>query len=137
MYHPADVRWDVLNDIMSSYYLHNHAIFGLNALASAGCLVMGRGTRCWVQRCERGANGVNGHVVGDGENRGGIDMDGVQQAGSCTCCAGGVDGGKWGWDRRALCSQTAVRTGVDGLWLRGVVRDGTEAEGVVDVPLPS
>ena len=32
MYHPADVRWDVLNDIMSSYYLHNHQIFGLNAL---------------------------------------------------------------------------------------------------------
>jgi len=32
MYHPADVRWDVLNDIMSSYYLHNHRIFGLNAL---------------------------------------------------------------------------------------------------------
>ena len=22
MYHPADVRWDVLNDTMSSYYLH-------------------------------------------------------------------------------------------------------------------
>jgi hypothetical protein len=22
MYHPVDVRWDVLNDIMSSYYLH-------------------------------------------------------------------------------------------------------------------
>ena len=22
MYHLADVRWDVLNDIMSSYYLH-------------------------------------------------------------------------------------------------------------------
>jgi hypothetical protein len=34
MYHPADIRWDVLNDIMSSYYLHNHQIFGLNALAS-------------------------------------------------------------------------------------------------------
>jgi hypothetical protein len=32
MYHLADVRWDVLNDIMSSYYLHNHRIFGLNAL---------------------------------------------------------------------------------------------------------
>ena len=32
MYHLADVHWDVLNDIMSSYYLHNHQIFGLNAL---------------------------------------------------------------------------------------------------------
>jgi hypothetical protein len=32
MYYPADVCWDVLNDIMSSYYLHNHRIFGLNAL---------------------------------------------------------------------------------------------------------
>jgi hypothetical protein len=32
MYNPADVHWDVLNDIMSSYYLHNHWIFGLNGL---------------------------------------------------------------------------------------------------------
>src|SRR5258705_13426269 len=30
MYNPADVRWDVLNDIMSSYYLHIQRIFGLN-----------------------------------------------------------------------------------------------------------
>jgi hypothetical protein len=36
MYHPADVRWDVLNNIMSSYYLHNHRIFGLNALSLWG-----------------------------------------------------------------------------------------------------
>jgi hAT family C-terminal dimerisation region len=32
MYHLADVRWDVLNDIMSSYYLHIQRIFGLKAL---------------------------------------------------------------------------------------------------------
>jgi len=32
MYSPADIRSDVLNDIMSSYYLHNYRIFGLNGL---------------------------------------------------------------------------------------------------------
>jgi len=32
MYNPADVRWDVLNDIMSSYYLRYYRIFGLNGL---------------------------------------------------------------------------------------------------------
>jgi hypothetical protein len=32
IYIPVDVRWDVLNDIMSSYYLHNYRIFGLNGL---------------------------------------------------------------------------------------------------------
>src|SRR5882762_2389826 len=32
MYNPADIRWDVLNDIMSSYYLHNHQILGLNGV---------------------------------------------------------------------------------------------------------
>jgi len=32
MYNPADVRWDVLNDIMSLYYLHYYQIFGLNGL---------------------------------------------------------------------------------------------------------
>jgi muconolactone delta-isomerase len=32
IYHPADVRSDVLNDIMSSYNLHNYRIFGLNGL---------------------------------------------------------------------------------------------------------
>ena len=30
MYNPADVRWDVLNDIMSSYYLCYYQILGLN-----------------------------------------------------------------------------------------------------------
>ncbi len=35
MYNPADVRWDVLNDIMSSYYLRYYRIFGLNGL---GCV---------------------------------------------------------------------------------------------------
>ena len=33
MYNPADIHWDVLNDIMSSYYLHYYRIFGLNGLA--------------------------------------------------------------------------------------------------------
>jgi hypothetical protein len=33
IYHPADVRSDVLNDIMSSYNLHNYRIFGLNGLS--------------------------------------------------------------------------------------------------------
>jgi len=32
MYNPVDVHWDILNDIISSYYLHNHQIFGLNGL---------------------------------------------------------------------------------------------------------
>ena len=32
MYNPPDVRWDVLNDIMSSYYLRIQRILGLNAL---------------------------------------------------------------------------------------------------------
>jgi hypothetical protein len=31
-YNLADVCWDVLNDIMSSYYLHIYQIFGLNGL---------------------------------------------------------------------------------------------------------
>jgi hypothetical protein len=34
MYNLADICWDVLNDIMSSYYLHNHQIFGLNDLTA-------------------------------------------------------------------------------------------------------
>jgi hypothetical protein len=34
MYHPPDVRWHVLNDTMSQYYLCHHRIFGLNALDS-------------------------------------------------------------------------------------------------------
>ena len=33
MYNPADIRWDVLNNIMSSYYLHNHQILGLNGVS--------------------------------------------------------------------------------------------------------
>ena len=32
MYNPADIRWDVLNDIMSLYYLHIYRIFGLKGL---------------------------------------------------------------------------------------------------------
>ena len=32
MYNPPDVRWHVLNDTMSQYYLHHYRIFGLNAL---------------------------------------------------------------------------------------------------------
>ena len=32
MYNLADVRWDVLNDIMSLYYLHIYRIFGLNGV---------------------------------------------------------------------------------------------------------
>src|ERR1700729_1894353 len=32
MYHLPDVRWYVLNDTMSQYYLCHHRIFGLNAL---------------------------------------------------------------------------------------------------------
>jgi len=30
MYNPADIRWDILNDIMSSYYLCYYQILGLN-----------------------------------------------------------------------------------------------------------
>jgi hypothetical protein len=33
MYNLADVCWDILNNIMSSYYLHNYRIFGLNGLS--------------------------------------------------------------------------------------------------------
>ena len=32
MYNPADIRWDVLSDIMSVYYLHIYRIFGLKGL---------------------------------------------------------------------------------------------------------
>ena len=32
MYNPPDVRWDVLSDIMSEYYLHIYRIFGLNGV---------------------------------------------------------------------------------------------------------
>ena len=32
MYNPADIYWDILNDIMLLYYLHNYCIFGLNGL---------------------------------------------------------------------------------------------------------
>ena len=32
MYNPADIRWDVLSDIMSLYYLHIYRIFGLNGV---------------------------------------------------------------------------------------------------------
>ena len=35
MYNPADVCWDVLNDIMSSYYLRYYQIFRLNGVAEA------------------------------------------------------------------------------------------------------
>src|ERR1700674_4004134 len=37
MYNPADVRWDVLNDIMSSYNLHNYQILGLNGVRATCC----------------------------------------------------------------------------------------------------
>ena len=40
MYSPADIRSDVLNDIMSSYYLHNYRIFGLNGLNAASVSVL-------------------------------------------------------------------------------------------------
>jgi len=36
MYHLVDVCWDILNNIMSSYYLHNYQIFGLNGLRLIG-----------------------------------------------------------------------------------------------------
>ena len=32
MYNLADVRWAVLNNIMSLYYLHIYRIFGLNGV---------------------------------------------------------------------------------------------------------
>ena len=32
MYDPADVRWHVLNDTMSQYYLCYYCIFGLNGV---------------------------------------------------------------------------------------------------------
>ena len=35
MYNPADIRWDVLNDIMSLYYLHIYHIFGLKGLGES------------------------------------------------------------------------------------------------------
>jgi hypothetical protein len=35
MYNPVDVRWDVLNDILSLYNLHNYRVFGLNVLIAA------------------------------------------------------------------------------------------------------
>ena len=46
MYHPPDVRWHVLNDTMSQYYLCHHRIFGLNALFlrardATACLIDG------------------------------------------------------------------------------------------------
>jgi len=35
LYNLKDVCWDILNDIMSPYYLHNNQIFGLNGLKDA------------------------------------------------------------------------------------------------------
>ena len=32
MYNPVDIHWDVLNDIMSLYYLQIYRIFGLKGL---------------------------------------------------------------------------------------------------------
>src|ERR1700733_8979794 len=32
MYNPPDIRWHVLNNTMSQYYLHYYRIFGLKAL---------------------------------------------------------------------------------------------------------
>ena len=36
IYNMADVRSDVLNNIMSSYYLHNYQILGLNGVVIGG-----------------------------------------------------------------------------------------------------
>ena len=32
MYNSADVRWHILNNIMSQYYLHYCRVFGLNGV---------------------------------------------------------------------------------------------------------
>ena len=37
IYISADVRWDVINYIMSSYYLHNYRILGLNGVSRQHC----------------------------------------------------------------------------------------------------
>jgi hypothetical protein len=34
LYNPADIRWDVLNDIMSLYFLCFYRIFRLNGVAA-------------------------------------------------------------------------------------------------------
>jgi len=39
MYNLADICWDVLNNIMSLYYLHYYQIFGLNCLLG-GTLIL-------------------------------------------------------------------------------------------------
>jgi hypothetical protein len=38
MYHPPDVRWHILNDTMSQYYLHYYWILGLNGVNATGWL---------------------------------------------------------------------------------------------------
>ena len=40
LYNPADVRWDILSDIMSSYYLHIYHILGLNGVKNETELVL-------------------------------------------------------------------------------------------------
>ena len=36
MYNPPDIRWDVLNNRMSSYYVCYYHISGLNGVAGGG-----------------------------------------------------------------------------------------------------
>jgi hypothetical protein len=45
MYNPADVRWYVLSDIMSHYYLRYCQVFGLNGVSIA--LWRGFGELIW------------------------------------------------------------------------------------------
>jgi len=44
MYNPADVHWDVLNNILSLYNLHNYRVFGLNGLFDIWCAKASRET---------------------------------------------------------------------------------------------
>ena len=44
MYNLADIHWDVLNDIMSLYYLHIYRIFGLNGVLTQN--PFGKSSQC-------------------------------------------------------------------------------------------
>jgi hypothetical protein len=50
MYNPPDIRWHVLNDTMSQYYLHYYRIFGLNGVQCHEALRRPRGNtyQAWV-----------------------------------------------------------------------------------------
>jgi hypothetical protein len=124
-----------------------------------GIMVSGGGIRA---RC---ADGVDGNWVGRGGLRGyGTDWDGDRVSGRSANRVDGGNGGRINMDRVSghcvrECGVNGVddhvirdwvawdgvdsrycvdgsRDGIDWLWVRGVVCDGTEAQGLVDLCCP-